>query len=285
VSSSNVLTREQAAYLDILVEQRCTRPEWWVREGDSHAALWSLPGGEVPSHIVLIETDWDAPEGGPALMARVHDLAASLGATALGHTLDEPSVPPQYQEHPEARVALLEASGYELVRDGLRWLRSGPVPPAPSALAFRTIDEVGDDAFADAIAATFDGTPDAELQLEVQQHGVRDAAVRYLADIRALEHRRDWWELGYTAEGDVAGVIMGARNPTSAVIGYVGVVPAQRGHGFATQLVRRGGERLAADEIRGDCDRDNVAMARAFARAGYQQFARRRSFRRDVPTR
>jgi RimJ/RimL family protein N-acetyltransferase len=272
------------AYLETLLEQRCTYPEWFVVDGDSSAVLWTLPGGQVPSHVVLIDTDWDDPQlrAGRALMARVHELAARLGAEELGHTIDSPPVPPQYQEHPEERVALLEATGYELVRDGLRWLHSAPSDRAdPGPLTFRTLPEVGEDAFVDAIAATFEGTPDAELGRDIEQHGAREAARRYLEDHKALDHRPEWFELGYAGD-QLAGVIMGARNPTSAVIAYVGVVPGQRGRGYAPALVRRGTQRLAAagaTEVRGDCDRDNVAMARAFERAGYAQFARRRSFR------
>jgi RimJ/RimL family protein N-acetyltransferase len=275
---------QRAAYLETLLEQRCTRPEWSVVDGDSRAVLWSLPGAEVPSHVVLVDTDWDDPQlrAGRALMARVHELAAALGADALGHTIDSPPVAPQYQEHPEARVALLEAVGYELLRDGLRWLLTSPSAEAPDGpLSFRTLPEVGDDAFVDAIAATFEGTPDAELARDVEQRGASGAARAYLDDMRSLQHRPEWFELGYDGD-DLAGVIMGARNPTSAVIAYVGVVPAQRGRGFAAPLVRRGTEHLAAagaTEIRGDCDRDNVAMAKAFERAGYARFARRRSFR------
>jgi RimJ/RimL family protein N-acetyltransferase len=275
---------ERAAYLDTLLEQRCTRPEWSVVDGDSHAVLWSLPGAEVPSNVVLIETDWDDPRlrAGRALMARVHDLARRLGTEELGHTIDDPPVPPQYQEHPEARVALLEATGYELVRDGLRWLLPSPERDEPDGpLCFRTVSEVGEEAFVDAIAATFEGTADSELMLEIQERGEHEAARRYLEAHASLEHRPEWFELGYSGD-QLAGVIMGARNPTSAVIAYVGVVAAQRGRGFAVPLVRRGTARLAADgatEIRGDCDRANVAMVRAFERAGYTRFARRRSFR------
>lgn len=273
-------------YLQTLLEQRCTRPEWFVDDGDSSAVLWSLPGGDVPSNVVLIETDWsdDALTAARSLMARVHELAAQLGAEELGHTIDSPPVAPQHQAHPEARVRLLEATGYELVRDGLRWLLPSPKEADDGPLSFRTIAEVGDEAFVDAIAATFEGTPDAELTLDVEQHGARDAARRYLDDHKALEHRPGWFELA-DAGGELAGVIMGARNPTSAVIAYVGVVPAQRGRGFAPMLVRRGTARLAAagaTEVRGDCDRDNIAMARAFERAGYTQFARRRSFRHKL---
>jgi RimJ/RimL family protein N-acetyltransferase len=278
---------ELAAYLDTLVEQRCTRPEWWIVDGSSRAALWSLPGVEVPSSVVLIETDWDDPQlrAGRALMASVHELAAGLGADALDHMVDSPPVAPQHQERPEERVALLEATGYELLRDGLRWLLSSPGERGePGPLTFRTIADVGEDAFVEAIAATFDGTADSELTLDVEQHGAREAARQYLEDHQSLEHRPEWFELGY-ADGDLAGVIMGARNPTSAVIAYVGVVPAQRGRGLAAPLVRRGTARLAAagaTEIRGDCDRDNVAMAKAFERAGYARFARRRSFRHGL---
>ena len=275
---------EFGAYLDTLLEQRCTRPEWFVVDGDSRAVLWSLPGVDVPSHVVLIDTDWGDPQlrAGRALMARVHELAARLGADELGHTIDSPPVAPQYQEHPEARVALLEASGYELVRDGLRWLLTAPdAGAADGPLNFRTLPEVGERAFVDAIAATFEETADAELTVDVEQHGAREAARRYLEDHESLEHEPEWFELGYDGDA-LAGVIMGARNPTSAVIAYVGVVPEQRGRGLAAALVRRETARLAAagaTEIRGDCDRDNVAMARAFERAGYSQFARRRSYR------
>jgi RimJ/RimL family protein N-acetyltransferase len=278
----------QQAYLETLLEHRCTRPEWMVADGDSRAVLWALPGGEVPSHVVLIETDWNDSHlvAGRALMARVHERAARLGAEELGHTIDSPPVSPQFQEQAEARVALLEATGYELVRDGLRWLLADPAAVGEDGpLSFRSLPEVGEGALVEAIASTFAGTPDAELTLEVERHGAAEAARRYLEDHEALEHRPEWFELGYACD-ELAGVIMGARNPTSAVIAYVGVVPEQRGRGFAAALVRRGTSRLAAagaTEVRGDCDRDNVAMARAFERAGYTRFARRRSFRHGGP--
>jgi RimJ/RimL family protein N-acetyltransferase len=66
-----------------------------------------------------------------------------------------------------------------------------------------------------------------------------------------------------------------------AVIGYVGVVLEHRGRGLAGQLVRRGTEQLVesgASEIGGDCDRDNVAMVKAFERAGYERVAQRRTY-------
>jgi ribosomal protein S18 acetylase RimI-like enzyme len=281
--------RELRAYLETVMAQGCTSPGRWVIgvEGEApvaRAALWSLPRAAVPSHIVLIETDWTDPKlaAGRALMRELHQRASALGADALEHTVDSPPVAPQYQEHTDARIRLLEACGYELLRDGLRWQLSAPASQEAGPLHFRSLPDVGEEAFVDAIAATFEGTPDAELQRDVDELGRHGAARQYLLDHQSLDHRPEWWELGYTDRGALAGVIMGARNPTSAVIAYVGVVPEQRGRGYAAPLVRRGTERLVAagaGKIRADCDRENIPMVKGFQRAGYEQFARRRSFR------
>jgi ribosomal protein S18 acetylase RimI-like enzyme len=140
---------------------------------------------------------------------------------------------------------------------------------------------VGDDAFVDAIAATYEGTRDSWITRNIRDRGTVGAARDDFLELQTLEYLSDWWELAYTAEGSLAGVIVAARNPGAAVIGYVGVVPEQRGRGLAEQLVRRGTEHLAGSgvaEIRGDCDAENVGMVKAFEREGYEQFARRRTF-------
>ena len=75
------------------------------------------------------------------------------------------------------------------------------------------------------------------------------------------------------------------RTRTRPSSGYVGVVPQRRRQGLAKLLVMHGTEQLlasGADEIRGDCDRDNVGMVKAFERAGYEQIARRRTYRREL---
>jgi RimJ/RimL family protein N-acetyltransferase len=152
-------------------------------------------------------------------------------------------------------------------------------------LVFRPLPEVGEDAFFAAFAATHEGTRDAWLRRQIEKHGLDSAARAEFEDYKEFDHLPEWWELAYTADDELAGVIMPARNPTSAVIGHVGVMPQQRGRGFAAQLVRRGtGVLLAsgAEEVRADCDSDNVAMVKAFERAGYAQIARRRTYQVDV---
>ena len=169
----------------------------------------------------------------------------------------------------------------------MRWTSSGSLPEdvPERSLVFRGLSKVGEDAFVEAMASTYGGTRDSWITRNVQEHGLLGAAQADFRDYQGLEHLPEWWELAYTEDGAIAGVVMAARNPSVAVIAYVGVVPEQRGRGLAQQLVRRGTELLVgsgADEIRGDCDRDNVAMVKAFERAGFDQFARRRTYHRAL---
>jgi hypothetical protein len=89
----------------------------------ARAALWAIPDDAIPTDLVLIEADWNDPDlaGGRALLAHVHERAAAIGAATLRHHVDSPPTASQYQEHESARVRLLTGSGYQLLRDGLRW--------------------------------------------------------------------------------------------------------------------------------------------------------------------
>jgi RimJ/RimL family protein N-acetyltransferase len=278
-------------YAESLLRQGCTRPDWCVLGVEdatpvARAALWAMPGQPVPTDIVLIDAEWSEEDLSTehALLTRVHELAATLGAGALSHSIDSPPAAPQYQENEDARIRLLACLGYELLRDGSRWRVSGSALEAQlpaNSLDFRPLPEVGEDSFVKAIAATYQGTRDAWITRNMEEHGALAAATADFRDYQEMQHESEWWELAYTSDGALAGVIIAARNPSTAVIAYIGVVPEKRGRGLARQLVRRGTERLfdsGAEEIRGDCDRDNVAMVKAFERSGYEPFARRRTY-------
>ncbi len=173
VSGGSPYKRQLDEYLASLLQRRYTKPAWCLLGKEAgapvtRAALWALPDHEVPTDIVLVDSDWNHAEhaAGRLLLSRVHDLAAAHGADALTHHVDSPPGPPQYQEHAEARVRLLTESGYELVRDGLRWNYSGPSAREArrrDSLVFRSLPEVGEEAFVEAIASTYRGTRDSWL--------------------------------------------------------------------------------------------------------------------------
>jgi ribosomal protein S18 acetylase RimI-like enzyme len=294
VSATSPYQQPLREYAESLLRQQCTRPDWCVLGLEAgvpvaRAALWALPGHAIPTDIVLIDADWSQEDlsAGHELLARMHELAGALGSDGMSHHVDSPSGPPQYQENADAHIRLLAESGYELLRDGLRWLypASSSREARQGSLVFRPLPEVGDDVFVDAIASTYQGTRDSWIARSIDEHGTLGAARADFLDYQGMDFLPEWWELAYTEDGALAGVIMAARNPSSAVIAYIGVVPEQRGRGLAAQLVQRGTERLVssgATEIRGDCDRDNVGMVKAFERAGFEEFARRRSYHRAI---
>ena len=96
--------------------------------------------------------------------------------------------------------------------------------PPQQSVVYRALPDVGENAFVEAIASTYEGTRDSWINQTVDEHGAIGAARADFDDYRQMEHLPEWWELAYTADGELAGVIMAARNPTTAVIAYVGVL-------------------------------------------------------------
>lgn len=96
-----------------------------------------------------------------------------------------------------------------------------------------------------------------------------------------MDHEPGWWQLAYTAAGELVGLVMPTRAPTFATIGFVGVVPEQRGRGHIDELLARGTATLGAagaTDFRADTDVRNAPMASAFRRAGWAEFAARREY-------
>lgn len=286
----NAATRE---YLVQLLENKCTRPEWCLVAEDTDGrtigsvALWTIPGHEIPLAVVLFEAPADSPETGVALLDAAGATARELGATELEHVVDSPAQAPQFQRDPERRGGLLRRAGFHVIRDGRRFGLRVPeeLPADDLRLTFRSLAELGREPFINVLQDLLADTGDARLAADVERHGLRRAAELLFEETSELRHEPEWWEIGYDADGTPAVVSLPAENPSVPVIGFVGVAPAHRGKGYAASAVVRGTRVLAANgatEIRGDCDAANVAMAQAFLRAGYENFADRLEFGRSL---
>ena len=71
--------------------------------------------------------------------------------------------------------------------------------------------------------------------------------------------------------------VIPGRNSYNAIIAYIGVVPAHRGHGYIDDILAEGTRILAAEgvpRIRANTDVGNFPMEAAFARAGYETYQR-----------
>ncbi|QSB12627.1 GNAT family N-acetyltransferase [Natronosporangium hydrolyticum] len=245
------------------------RPEWtWValRAGVvvARAAWWGSETDTAPQ--VLDWFDFTDPAAAVALLQ-----TAPLRSQ---YTL---KLPVGWRDHPavrhaaESRLAAAAAGLSPLVeRYRYRWTRQCGVPERPGRLQFRP--EPDDTRIFELFRRVNQGSLDAQVRRTVAESGLDASAQQELDHLRWMPSPREWWRLAYTPAGELVGLSVPSRNPNDPVIGYIGVVPEHRGHGYAYDLLVEATHLLAeqgVDRIVAGTDQTNLPMAATFARAGY----------------
>jgi RimJ/RimL family protein N-acetyltransferase len=275
------------AYLARMTNDDAMRPAWcWIAEQNGRAvgrgAAWKLPRADTPSDLVLLDLPFDEPDVAQHILREIVAATRAAGGSAIGHVVDDPPQAPQWQKDAAARHALLRRTGWTIARVTDRWERhgcDGIVPP--DRLHFRSLSEVGDDAFIAVVERISDGSLDQRIGDERQRHGANAAARREFEDLQTMDYQPAWWEVASTPSGELVGMVMPTGSPTFGTIGYIGVVPEQRGHGYVDALLARGTLTLCkAGYTRLVCDTDtsNTPMANAFRRAAWTRFATRHEY-------
>src|SRR5207302_826906 len=57
---------------------------------------------------------------------------------------------------------------------------------------------------------------------------------------------RSWWQVATLPDGEPVGFVVPAHNGYNAIIAYLGVLPAHRGHGYVDEILAEGTRILAA---------------------------------------
>ncbi|SCG76831.1 Acetyltransferase (GNAT) family protein [Micromonospora echinaurantiaca] len=246
------------------------RPEWsWValRDGAvvARAAWWGGPDDESP-----LALDWfDFTDRAAAVeLLRTAPLRAEYSLSLPPGWRDDPAVRAQAQARLDAAVAAGMSPLVERYR--YRWTPECGLPARPGRLEFRP--EPDDDMILDVLRRVGEGSLDAHTRHTAAEQGPDAAAREELDLLRWLPSPRDWWRLAWTPEGELVGITVPARNHSDPIVGFVGVLPAQRGQGYAYDLLVETTHLLVgtgADRIVAGTDQTNHPMAAAFARAGY----------------
>jgi RimJ/RimL family protein N-acetyltransferase len=263
---------------DLAAGRRRTSWLWVARRGDrvvARAGWWGRAGDEQPELMDNYDVD-GAPADGLALLEAALPAMTAPGAAA----------PPGYLRFVPADGpftgpwrTVLEQSGARLLieRRRLEWRPSSPVPVASGRLRFRP---AGDDPaeLIGLMTLVLDGTLDAHSRADLQGSSPAEVATeQYRDDLARYASPRSWWRIGELPSGEPVGFVIPARNDYNAIIAYIGVVPAHRGHGYVSDLLAEGTAVLAAEDvprIRAATDVGNFPMETAFARAGYQTYQR-----------
>jgi GNAT superfamily N-acetyltransferase/RimJ/RimL family protein N-acetyltransferase len=282
-------------YLDRMFAAGSMRPEWcFIAEEEDRpvgrGAFWTLPGMEQSFALVLLDVDWEGvyTAVGTRLLQYTLDAARALGAEDIEHVIDAPPIRPQFQHHAQKRIGLLKSAGFYLRRETGRYEWRGTEPPTePGRLSFLALEEVGEEAFIEAMERVSEGTLDQEIRAEREKLGTKRAAQEFFDDAGRVQHDASWWRLAYAPNGDLAGLIMPAEPPGFLTIFYVGVVPGMRGRGYVNDLLAAGTATLLAagkndKPLIADTDISNAPMAAAFERAGWTRFAGRQEYVKDL---
>jgi RimJ/RimL family protein N-acetyltransferase len=276
--SINTVTPER--YAEFLGNGSYRHAWTWVVEEDGRivalAVWWGMPQSE---HPFSIDGLYYAGDGDPV------PVWAELIRHALDSIPDQPEyhlfLPNGWREQPEVvaalepRLAAAARAGLSELTERLRyeWLPAYGLPARSTRLKFEPAD---DDAFLKAFVRVIEGSLDAATARAVAQDGAEASAKADLEIYQEMPGERDWWRLAYDEAGDLVGFVVPAANNGGPVIGYVAVVPEQRGHGYVDDLLAEGTHLLAetgAEQIRADTDLTNRPMAASFERLGYRNHA------------
>lgn len=256
------------------------RPEWiWFAEDEdgevlARALWWGRADGERPVALDCLQVRESVAD--PAALA--------AGLLAAGHAafgnlpLYNISLPGDWRTRPglaEAVAWRQEAASKagltrEIERLRYEWTpAAGTVEPTGS-LVFR---EGTDEEFLDAFARLSAGSLDVHTQTELRSMDAEQLAREDIEFYLDCPGERSWWRLAELPDGTLAGLAVPSATPYHRNVGYLGVVPEQRGRGLIDEVlaeITRFHAAAGAERITATTDTVNVPMAAAFDRAGYE---------------
>ena len=251
------------------------RPEWtWLAlDGPRLVGLavwWGFPQGDRPLAL-------DCLYGAPTVVDPIPmwtDLIRQVPPPVEYHIFtvpggrDDPAI--------TMRLQAAAAAGLSTLTERLRYEWRAGVPRPERSSRLRFVADPSDEAFIGAFERISTGSLDVATRAGVARVGPRAHAEEDVADYKMMRGPRDRWRLAYDAAGELIGCALPSANDGGPVVGYLGVVPEHRGHGYVDDLLAEITWLLAEDGatcIRADTDTTNGPMAAAFERAGYRVFA------------
>ena len=256
------------------------RPEWmWVAlDGDrlvAKAAWWARAGSAEPFLMDFLDFADGHADAAEELVR------TALAAIAPGRTPPEyiRFIPPGWRADPEpvrSRMAVLERLGARPLVERLRlqWRPGAGLPAGSGRLGFRGFSSTAE--ALDLMTETVVGTLDAHNRADLERLPPRAVAEEHLhGELAGYPSPPDWWRVATLPGGEPVGFVFPARNDYGPIIAYIGVLPGHRGRGYIDDVLAEGTRVLAeqdAPRIRATTDVGNVPMARAFARAGYDNY-------------
>ncbi|MET9840086.1 MULTISPECIES: GNAT family N-acetyltransferase [Streptomyces] len=256
------------------------RPEWvWTAEDEdgeilARALWWGRADSERPIALDCLQVGAGVADPA-AVAAGLLDAGHAAFGRRPGYNI---SLPRGWRADPELAAAVAwrrEAANRtgltrEIERLRYEWTPAAGTAEPTGRLVFREgTDEEVLDAFVRLSRDSLDLATQHELELMDAEQLAREDFEFY----RDCPGERSWWRLAHLPDGRLAGLAVPSATPYHRNVGYLGVVPEQRGQGLIDEIlaeITRFHAAAGAERITATTDTVNLPMAAAFDRAGYE---------------
>jgi RimJ/RimL family protein N-acetyltransferase len=254
-------SRDRVGRIGFRVDPTMSDPAW----------LGTLPGYELSAFELDLPWTGDFETQGRSLFA-----AAAASLRGVPEVLEIRTNNEVHTHHAERR-RLLQGLGFELFveKQGFTWADDGSAITVPGRLTFRTIKEVGVDAFRSLMGQCGDGSLDRNDRYYWDRSGEDNWArqmTEYFADADS-----SMWLIGYSDDEPVGYVAVASDEDWGSTIIHIGVVPDHRGNGYIDDLIAAGtaaAQDTGITSMLSDVDVVNLPMMAAMRRAGHSENAR-----------
>ena len=268
-----------------------SRPEWCFaaqKDGQTVGLLgYRAPAAhqnpeQTPETMILffLQCDGNYLEVGQMLLEYSLTKLRALGVSKVKWSFDSAEfwgeiVRPN--PHWQQEVELAHRAGMSLRQEKINYLYRICAPiladVAPD-LNYRTLQEVGEAVYMEAIRRVMQGTLDRSDTQLCHRLGPEQAARAFFHNISdGMTYEPRLWKLGYTSTNALMGLVAPLKMwGDIGTIGYIGVVPEHRGKGYCVALLQQGTADLQVEGIQrviADTDALNIPMQRTFEKVGY----------------
>ncbi|MFE1714451.1 GNAT family N-acetyltransferase, partial [Streptomyces sp. NPDC058728] len=257
------------------------RPEWtWFAEdGDGRvlgrALWWGRADSERPVALDCLQVGAGVPDPA-AVAAGLLEAGHAAFGNRPGYHL---SLPRGWRTDPAAAAAVAwrreaaYATGLtrEIERLRYEWTPAAGTAPPTGRLVFR---DGTDEEFLDAFTRLSRGSLDLATRTELLAKDAGELAREDMAFYLDCPGERSWWRLAHLPDGTLAGLAVPSATPYHRNVGYLGVVPEQRGKGLIDEVlaeITRFHAAAGADRFTATTDTDNEPKAAAIDRAANEQ--------------
>ena len=165
--------------------------------------------------------------------------------------------------------------GFQILQEKKNFLyKLGRLAKQGERLSFKSLQEVGEELFIQAIKDVTEGTLDEVDRKSVEALGAEKAALDYFNLIKEMDYNKEWWKLAYINNNELVGLVVPQKfSDKVGAINYIGVVPEKRGQGFIEELLIEGTNILIDDNIKeviADIDSNNFPLEKALFKLNYE---------------